>query len=1322
MTHPRRTPSLARRAPLLAVGAAMVGLVATSLPASGQQSPAPPLWEDYGFQGEGHARVDNADRRVGRVAPTQAQLAAADRLGATAARFNEFGSPHVLINREGTLSAPRQGAAADIARDFVRDNAQLFRLDSQRVDALELLRDAPLYDSPDLAKVRDGQPPANPDVAHVVLFRQRFGDLAAGSDGLLTVGVKRDGSVGFVTSSVAGDSTVVGEQRLDAAAAIAAAAKDVDMAIGALTEVDSPGDPWTTFESEIAADLQRARLVALPTPENGVRRAWEVTLLDTALDEHGNPTGFTSFVDAETGQVLTRTNLVEHFAQGAGPSTVVGAATQSDDDEGTNSRVPLPQWRVFPANPPFVDFPSTKGEPITASEDTRVLWCWDNETNPEECLEEQRNSASRLPWDTRAPSNPTFTTDGNNASTAVAEANFRAPDLAANRPFSATRDYDYQWRDRWHVQSCNPALFGTFVEDLNDESASVTNLFVMHNRMHDWSYHLGFTEENYNMQQSNFGNTGPDRENDPEIGQAQGGRRTPIFGRDNANQLTPPDGIAPITNQYLWQPLAGAFYSPCVDGAYDMAVVAHEYTHAITNRMIAGPDSGTGDSQGQTESWSDLGFAAYFSEFAISSGDEGNPLALGPYVTGDTQSAIRNYSMNDSPLQYGDLEYDGNGLTSPHANGEIWSAVNYDIFEAFNAKYDGQFPSSDSELQRSCARGEKAADDCPGNRRWNQVQFDSFLLSPRDATMVDSRDAMLAADLLRFDGANQDELWNAFAKRGLGQSANSAPIVDDEDGNRTDLDAIPAYDSPRRGDEAQVTFVGPDGATNMEVFTGVYEARSTPIADTDPATGAAADTASFVPGTYDFVARADGFGMQRFSLTLGANQTRRIEVPLRRNAASGANGAAITGDGVNLESLIDDTEETNWASRESEGTASEGKGEGAQVEGRQVTVDLAGDAPVDVREIQVSAALRGAITETESGDTPPDPGSQSRFSALRSFDVFTCDASRADCANAESFTQVFSSADDAFPGKRPRPKVPDFILRPFDVTDSKATHVKLVVRDNQCTGGPDFQGETNPDSDPNFNPDCDTENANTIDRAVLRPPFEQVRAAELQVFSGPAPAPKDLPAAPLTAQAQDIRIACPEDRVPRNSREDIAGNPPHELAMDCMVWYEIAAGTSDTTYEPRGLVTRGQMATFIVNLIEKTGGQLDEGDDAFSDDNGHTHESSINKLAAAGIVSGVGDGMYAPDALVTRAQMAKFLVEGYEFRSGKLLAAGGDFFPDDDDERLEPFINQAAQAGFATGRNGRYEPRAAVVRSEMASFLSRDLTLLVTDGTTQPKA
>ena len=50
--------------------------------------------------------------------------------------------------------------------------------------------------------------------------------------------------------------------------------------------------------------------------------------------------------------------------------------------------------------------------------------------------------------------------------------------------------------------------------------------------------------------------------------------------------------MTPVTNMYMWQPVAGAAYPPCVDGDFDMTVIGHEYTHAISNRMIAGPDSG----------------------------------------------------------------------------------------------------------------------------------------------------------------------------------------------------------------------------------------------------------------------------------------------------------------------------------------------------------------------------------------------------------------------------------------------------------------------------------------------------------------------------------------------------------------------------------------------------------------------------------------------------------------------------------------------------------------------------------------------------------
>ena len=133
-------------------------------------------------------------------------------------------------------------------------------------------------------------------------------------------------------------------------------------------------------------------------------------------------------------------------------------------------------------------------------------------------------------------------------------------------PLSATRDYTQPFTDAWNNSKCG-------VEQLlpggNDINASVTDLFVSHNVMHDYSYYLGFTEANYNLQLQNLGRGGV--EGDQEIGNAQagaiGGAQTGL-GRDNANQIALQDGIPGITNQYLFQPLAGAFYAPCTDGCW----------------------------------------------------------------------------------------------------------------------------------------------------------------------------------------------------------------------------------------------------------------------------------------------------------------------------------------------------------------------------------------------------------------------------------------------------------------------------------------------------------------------------------------------------------------------------------------------------------------------------------------------------------------------------------------------------------------------------------------------------------------------------------
>ncbi|MGH2636898.1 MAG: M36 family metallopeptidase, partial [Actinomycetota bacterium] len=853
-----RTPSSTRRAGVAAVAVSLLTamIAVTGLGAGAQETGG--RASAGTFQREGAAALD-LDARAGRVAPSGAQRAAATGLEAIV-RWNRFGTPASLlpVEADGALATglPRDGVAA--TRAFLADNAELFGLAAGQVDDLELLYDVPL------------------GAGRAVMLRQRFDGLPAGQDGLVATAVV-NGQVVYATSSLAPGGAPTEATRTPVDAVLSAAA-DAGLNVGPADIGDvTTEDDRTVVEVAGLTHPANVVLVAVPVPGAEVRSAHEVVLIDNAAETLAVRT----LVDARTGAILVREDLVDH---------------QAEDS---------PQWDVFPASP-SLDY---------SSADTREVWCW--EAGPG-CDRVVGNAAFAFPWDVDVLTGLSTTTSiGNNARSVE---NWLSADPFTVGVNPATprpgRDYLYPWTNQWFEQSCNPATTFTSPER-NDIDAAIGNLFVMHNRMHDWAYHLGFTETTFNLQTSNFGLGGA--ELDPEQGNAQAGGIVggpPTFAaRDNANQITPPDGQAPITNMYLWQPIAAAFYAPCVDGDFDMTVIGHEYTHAISNRMVAGPDVGLSGSSSRAmgESWSDLSAMEVLNEYGFVPVAGENRYAIGPYVTGDGQAGIRNYGMNQSPLNFSNVGYDFvcNGATCPlltqvHADGEIWSAVNFDIRAAMNARYDGTFPSGDASLQLSCAEGLTPADQCPGNRRWVQLMFDAWLLMATGTpTMLDARDAMLASDLVRFGGANQDLLWNAFAKRGFGEAAVQT--------SSEDADPVPSFASPYLS-EATVTFapVDPNGnpIPGAQLFVGRYQARVTPVADTDPATPLG-NTVPLVAGTYELLARADGFGAQSFTLTVRAGQVRTIGLRMPINRASLARGAVAAGDGINLERLIDDTEATN---------------------------------------------------------------------------------------------------------------------------------------------------------------------------------------------------------------------------------------------------------------------------------------------------------------------------------------------------------------------------------------------------------------------------
>ncbi len=292
--------------------------------------------------------------------------------------------------------------------------------------------------------------------------------------------------------------------------------------------------------------------------------------------------------------------------------------------------------------------------------------------------------------------------------------------------------------------------------------ASVTQLFYWCNWMHDKLYQLGFNEASGNFQVDNFGRGGSG--NDAVQADAQDGG-----GTDNANFSTPPDGNAPRMQMYVF---SGP--TPDRDGSFDAPVVLHEYTHGLSNRLVGG---GAGisatASMGMGEGWSDFYSLALLTK---ATDDVNGNYIEGGYATlgfnGLTQNyyyGIRRYpyttDLAKNPLTFRDIDPTqaslhsgiprspaiGTSASEVHNSGEVWCVTLWEARANLIAKFGFTV----------------------GNQLILQLVTDGMKLSPANPNFLQARDAILQADLVNNAGANRNELWAAFAKRGMGASATA---------------------------------------------------------------------------------------------------------------------------------------------------------------------------------------------------------------------------------------------------------------------------------------------------------------------------------------------------------------------------------------------------------------------------------------------------------------------------------------------------------------------------------------------------------------------
>jgi len=156
---------------------------------------------------------------------------------------------------------------------------------------------------------------------------------------------------------------------------------------------------------------------------------------------------------------------------------------------------------------------------------------------------------------------------------------------------------------------------------------------------------------------------------------------------------------------------------------------------------------------------------------------------------------------------------------------------------------------------------------------------------------------------------------------------------------------------------------------------------------------------------------------------------------------------------------------------------------------------------------------------------------------------------------------------------------------------------------------------------------------------------------------------------------------------------------------DDIVWLAesgITKGCAAGKYCPTANVRRDEMASFLARALELSG----TAPNAFTDDEGNTHEKNIDLIAEAGLTKGCAATKYCPDANVRRDEMASFLARALE-----LSGTAPDAFDDDNGNTHEKNINLLAQAGVTTGCGpSKYCPTENVTRGQMAAFLRRALS------------
>lgn len=202
------------------------------------------------------------------------------------------------------------------------------------------------------------------------------------------------------------------------------------------------------------------------------------------------------------------------------------------------------------------------------------------------------------------------------------------------------------------------------------------------------------------------------------------------------------------------------------------------------------------------------------------------------------------------------------------------------------------------------------------------------------------------------------------------------------------------------------------------------------------------------------------------------------------------------------------------------------------------------------------------------------------------------------------------------------------------------------------------------------------------------------------------PSPTATPSAAPTAVPEASKTPAPTASARRFS--DVAATDWFFDSVEYTAKKGYFNGTGDGIFEPYTNVTRGMLVTVL--------GRLEGISEEFTDtiytdvDSNAYYAAHIAWATENGIVDGYGDGLFGPEDLVTREQMAKMTANYLSYKTGVTAEDTSLAYTDADDisEWAAEAVALAAQQGIMNGNaDGTFAPKSFATRAETAAVIER---------------